>query len=169
MDLEIAPMEAGDWEVVRTIYGEGIATGNATFETTPPEWDEWNRNHLRACRLAARSGRGVVGWGALSPVSSRCVYGCVVTGPGHRQGFAAGCTGRIIDPFWNQPWQMYYSSQDKVRTCAPAANLCYTVADVRNRASKRGCRDRFLVRDPLGAGLGRGKLPHASESPNPIH
>jgi L-amino acid N-acyltransferase YncA len=77
MDLEITPMDAGDWKVVQTIYREGIATGNATFETAAPDWDEWDRNHLRTCRLVARSGREVVGWGALSPVSSRCVYGGV--------------------------------------------------------------------------------------------
>jgi L-amino acid N-acyltransferase YncA len=77
MHLEIAPMEASDSEMVQTIYGEGIATGDATFETVAPGWDEWDRNHLRTCRLVARSGSEVVAWGALSPVSGRCVYGGV--------------------------------------------------------------------------------------------
>jgi hypothetical protein len=45
---------------------------------------------------------------------------------------------------------MYFSSQDRARTFAPAANLCYTVVDVRCCGSKRGCCDRFLVSIPLG-------------------
>jgi hypothetical protein len=36
-------------------------------------------------------------------------------------------------------------------TFAPTVNLCYTMTDGRCCASKRGYRDRFLVRDPLGA------------------
>jgi phosphinothricin acetyltransferase len=59
---------------VRSIYLEGIATGNATFETDVPDWQDWDRHHLPACRLVARQNRDVVGWAALSPVSSRCVY-----------------------------------------------------------------------------------------------
>jgi phosphinothricin acetyltransferase len=67
-------MTADDWPPVREIYGEGIATGNATFEKSPPDYDVWDGSHLRTCRLVARSGDEVVGWAALSPVSGRCVY-----------------------------------------------------------------------------------------------
>jgi L-amino acid N-acyltransferase YncA len=77
VDLQISEMDDADWNSVRAIYQEGIATGNATFETTAPEWVEWDRNHLCACRLVARCGEQVVGWAALSPVSSRRVYGGV--------------------------------------------------------------------------------------------
>jgi L-amino acid N-acyltransferase YncA len=75
--LEITAMEAGDWNAVRAVYQEGIATGNATFETAVPEWDAWDRDHLRVCRLVARGKGRVLGWAALSPVSGRCVYGGV--------------------------------------------------------------------------------------------
>jgi phosphinothricin acetyltransferase len=51
-----------------------LATGNATFETEVPEWEKWDNNHLRDCRLVARAKGQVVGWIALSPVSNRCVY-----------------------------------------------------------------------------------------------
>lgn len=74
MDHIIDVMNAGDWEQVRSIYLEGISTGNATFETAAPSWEEWNASHLRAGRLAARSGDGVMGWAALSLVSTRRVY-----------------------------------------------------------------------------------------------
>jgi L-amino acid N-acyltransferase YncA len=74
MDVNIEPMTASDWESVRRIYEEGLATGNATFETTCPGWEEWNARHHSFCRLIARSGHAVNGWAALSPVSSRAVY-----------------------------------------------------------------------------------------------
>ena len=67
-------MRDGDWGAVRAIYCEGIATGNATFETDAPAWEAWDKGHLRACRLVARADDQVVGWAALSPVSGRCVY-----------------------------------------------------------------------------------------------
>ena len=35
-----------DWKAVRAIYLDGIATGQATFETTAPDWSAWDRNHL---------------------------------------------------------------------------------------------------------------------------
>jgi len=59
---------------VRTIYLEGIATGNATFEAGAPEWVAWDSGHVRNCRFVARAGDGIVGWAALSLVSGRCVY-----------------------------------------------------------------------------------------------
>lgn len=74
VDLSIEEMRAQDWEAVQAVYQEGIATGHATFETHTPEWEEWDRGHLRDCRLVARKGGQVVGWGALSSVSRRCVY-----------------------------------------------------------------------------------------------
>jgi L-amino acid N-acyltransferase YncA len=67
-------MQDGDWEAARAIYREGIATGNATFETDVPDWEAWDKNHLRACRLVARADGHVVGWAALTPYSSRRAY-----------------------------------------------------------------------------------------------
>ena len=74
----IVPLEAEHWPVVRDIYVDGIATGNATFETSAPTWDAWNAVHLPNLRLVALNDAGeVIGWAALSPVSDRCVYGGV--------------------------------------------------------------------------------------------
>jgi L-amino acid N-acyltransferase YncA len=67
-------MTADCWASVRSIYLEGIATGNATFQQTAPEWKEWDEGHLRVCRMIARSAREIIGWAALSPVSKRPVY-----------------------------------------------------------------------------------------------
>ena len=74
MEFTLDIMQDGDWAAVKNIYVEGIATGNATFETEAPEWQDWDGNHLTTCRLVARSVDQVVGWAALSPVSRRAVY-----------------------------------------------------------------------------------------------
>jgi phosphinothricin acetyltransferase len=74
MDVSIDNMREEDWPAIRSIYLEGIATGDATFETGAPEWEGWDQAHVRDCRLVARSGGDVVGWAALSSVSGRCVY-----------------------------------------------------------------------------------------------
>lgn len=67
-------MRERDWPAVRAIYQEGIATGQATFETAAPEWEVWDAGHRPDCRLVARQGEQVIGWAALSPVSRRAVY-----------------------------------------------------------------------------------------------
>lgn len=72
--LILDKMQGEDWEQVKSIYLEGIETGNATFQQTTPSWKEWDESHLSACRIVVRSNGQVLGWAALSPVSSRCVY-----------------------------------------------------------------------------------------------
>lgn len=67
-------MRRADWEAMRRIYEEAIATGHATFEAKVPGWESWNASHLRECRLVAWEDGKIVGWAALSPVSSRRVY-----------------------------------------------------------------------------------------------
>jgi phosphinothricin acetyltransferase len=70
----IDEMGPGDWVAVRTIYAEGIATRQATFEVEAPSWEAWDATHLSFARLVAREGETVVGWAALSPVSRRQAY-----------------------------------------------------------------------------------------------
>lgn len=72
--VQIDTMQAADWLQVSQIYAEGIASRIATFETKMPDWDYWDRGHLDVCRLVAKLDDTVVGWAALSGVSSRCVY-----------------------------------------------------------------------------------------------
>ncbi len=72
--VAIGPLLPDDWERVRAIYLEGIATGNATFATEAPPWEQWDAAHRADCRLVARQNGSVIAWAALSPVSSRCVY-----------------------------------------------------------------------------------------------
>lgn len=70
-------MSHTDWPAVAKIYEEGIATGYATFEKEIPGYEKWDKAHLTECRFVATDKNTVCGWAALSPVSSRCVYGGV--------------------------------------------------------------------------------------------
>ncbi|MGH9366214.1 MAG: GNAT family N-acetyltransferase [Thermoanaerobaculia bacterium] len=70
----IEPMAPGDWEEVRRIYLEGIAKGDATFETEAPSFPQWDAAHRREARLVARGEGSLLGWAALSPISPRRVY-----------------------------------------------------------------------------------------------
>lgn len=65
------PEHAG---AVLKIYEEGLATGQATFNTVVPLWQEWDNNHHTHSRLVALLNNEVVGWVALSPVSARHCY-----------------------------------------------------------------------------------------------
>lgn len=71
----IRPLYAQDWPSVREIYLQGIATGHATFETSAPDWESWDRSHTSGFRYVAVADTGqIAGWAALTPVSGRCVY-----------------------------------------------------------------------------------------------
>jgi L-amino acid N-acyltransferase YncA len=72
--LAIEDMREDDWPAVRAIYEQGIATGDATFDTEAPSWADWDRGHLRECRLVARRDGEVVAWAALSPVAKKAAY-----------------------------------------------------------------------------------------------
>ncbi len=66
-------MRPDDWPAVRVIYLEGIAGGNATFETEAPPWEQWDAKHLPSPRVVCRDPE-VLGWAALSRVSQRACY-----------------------------------------------------------------------------------------------
>ena len=74
MECRIEVMKTGDWPQVAAIYQEGIETGLATFQSEVPSWEDWDRGHVACCRLVARKSDEVLGWAALSAVSSRSVY-----------------------------------------------------------------------------------------------
>jgi L-amino acid N-acyltransferase YncA len=72
--VKVRGLRRGDWPAVKAIYEQGIAGGDATFETEAPSWEDWDRSHLQGHRLVALEDRELVGWAALAPVSGRCVY-----------------------------------------------------------------------------------------------
>jgi hypothetical protein len=66
------PLKIGKAFVVST--RKGIATGNATFETSAPDSPAWDKAHMAKHRFVAEIDGKLAGWIALTPVSSRCVY-----------------------------------------------------------------------------------------------
>jgi L-amino acid N-acyltransferase YncA len=104
MEIRIGPMAAEDWPACRQIYEEGIATGQATFETVAPDWAAWDAAHLAAGRMVARDAEDrVIGWAALSPVSDRCAYEGVaeasiyVAASARRQGVGGALMRALLD------------------------------------------------------------------------
>jgi phosphinothricin acetyltransferase len=86
----IEPMTAAHWPAVRAIYEQGIATGDATFETAAPGWEDWDAGHLDGHRLVAVLDGLVAGWAALSPVSERLAYAGVAEASVYVAASAAG-------------------------------------------------------------------------------
>jgi L-amino acid N-acyltransferase YncA len=79
-DFTVEPMRADDAEAVLAIYRQGIDTGDATFETAPPDWAAFDAARLPDHRFVARAradGR-ILGWVACSPTSTRAAYAGVV-------------------------------------------------------------------------------------------
>ena len=91
----LRPMAPEDWPEVAEIYRQGIASGDATFETRVPDWESWDAARSPDCRIVAEAGGAgvagarandrtgrelaarrarVVAFAALSPVSNRPVY-----------------------------------------------------------------------------------------------
>jgi L-amino acid N-acyltransferase YncA len=77
-DLELRPFRDDDWPGVHAIYAEGIAGGNATFETEVPPFERWLEAHPPEYRVVATRAAHVAGWVAASPVSDRCAYAGVI-------------------------------------------------------------------------------------------
>ncbi|MBW7959221.1 MAG: N-acetyltransferase [Candidatus Promineofilum sp.] len=100
--LTVNALMPADWPAVRAIYQEGIATGQATFETAAPDWQAWDNSHRADCRLVARRDGRVVGWTALSPVSWRSVFGGVaevsiyVAAAARRQGIGRALLTALV-------------------------------------------------------------------------
>ena len=100
--LAITAMTAGDWSDVARIYADGIASGNATFETEVPDWERFDRSHLPDHRLMAATEGAPVGWAALTPVSGRCVYAGVaevsvyVAADGRGHGVGAALLAALV-------------------------------------------------------------------------
>ncbi len=103
MSPAVGPMAAADWNDVARIYEEGLATGDASFETSAPTWKSWDEYHLLEGRLVARDAHEILGWAALSPVSDRCVYGgvaevCIyITAAARGQGIGRALLAALIE------------------------------------------------------------------------
>ncbi len=77
VSMKLIEISEENYPEVARIYGEGLLTGTATFETTIPNWEKWDAGHLSFGRILAVEKDRYLGWASLSSVSSRCVYGGV--------------------------------------------------------------------------------------------
>jgi phosphinothricin acetyltransferase len=102
VDIEIRDHGPEHWPEVARIYEDGIATGNATFETRAPSWEEWDAVHSGIRLVAAVEGE-IVGWAALAPVSGRCCYRGVaedsvyVASRAHGRGVGRALLERLVE------------------------------------------------------------------------
>lgn len=72
--MEFKPVTKENFPELLEIYSQGIATNIATFQNDLPIWKDWDNGHLNFCRISLYDNDKMIGWTALSPVSSRCVY-----------------------------------------------------------------------------------------------
>ena len=89
----VRPLRPEDWPAVEAIYRDGIAGGHATFESSPPTWENFDAGKHPELRIVACDSSGVLGWAAASPVSNRPVYSGVVE---HSLYVASTARGRGI-------------------------------------------------------------------------
>lgn len=72
--MTVRDLRQDDWPAVAEIYRQGIEAGDATFERDVPSWEAWDAGRRSDGRLVAERDGVVVGFAALSPVSTRPVY-----------------------------------------------------------------------------------------------
>jgi phosphinothricin acetyltransferase len=154
MKVEIEPMRAEDWPAVRAIYVQGIATGDATFDTEAPDWDRWDAGHLEACRLVARDGNDdVVAWAALSPVQRKSAYRGVAEGSLYVLEDARGTgVGRRLSEamieaaeaagIWTLELWIFPENRASIELCE---SLGFRIVGVRERIGKRAGLWRDVV------------------------
>ncbi|MEV6974468.1 N-acetyltransferase family protein [Kitasatospora sp. NPDC093806] len=97
--ITIAPLTADHAVQVLAIYQAGIDGGNATFETTAPTWEQFDRAKPAGHRFVALDETGrTLGWVAASLVSDRCAYAGVVEHSvyAHPDAQGRGVAGRLL-------------------------------------------------------------------------
>jgi L-amino acid N-acyltransferase YncA len=143
--MELRPMRPEDWPAVRMIYEAGIATGNATFETSSPDWPAWDAAHLAGHRLVAGDDDGrVIGWVALAPVSDRCAYAGVaedsiyVAPEAHGRGIGRALLAAVVasaeqSGIWTVQTGIFPENQPSVRLTEACG---FRVVGVRERLGR---------------------------------
>jgi L-amino acid N-acyltransferase YncA len=96
-DVVVRELRAEDWTAVRRIYAEGIATGDATFETEVPGRTTLEAKWLPDHRWVAEVDGRVAGWAAATAVSPRdCYAGVAETSVYVGEGFRGRGVGKAL-------------------------------------------------------------------------
>ena len=150
---EVQAMGGADWDAVCSIYEQGIADGNATFETEVPSRAAWDAAHLPACRIVARDGAEVLGWAALRRVSDRNVYAGVaelsiyVARRWRRHGVGAALMSALTtlserDGIWTLQAGIFPENQASIALCTRHG---FRIVGVRERLGQMAGRWRDVV------------------------
>lgn len=74
MNYQIREMKQDDWSDVGRIYLQGINSNLSTLLTVCPDYAEWDKSHLKICRLVITLDQKIIGWVALMSTSNRPAY-----------------------------------------------------------------------------------------------
>ncbi|MFI2742684.1 GNAT family N-acetyltransferase [Zhouia sp. PK063] len=72
--MHFITIHKNNFNQIAQIYAEGLASKMATFETAVPNWEKWNEKYLPFARIALANNDNIIGWAALTAVSTRKVY-----------------------------------------------------------------------------------------------
>ncbi len=142
----IRELTDADAAAVLEIYRKGLATGEASFETEPPDWPSWNARYHPFCRLVRERQAVILGWAALAPVSSRACYRGVaevsiyVDTDSLGRGIGGDLMARLVDESEaNGIWTLYSSIFPE--------NQATLKLHLRHGFKKVGVRERIAQRD----------------------
>ncbi|MFC4910041.1 GNAT family N-acetyltransferase [Actinomadura gamaensis] len=155
MPLHIRPMTPADAPEVLAIYQSGLDTGDASFETTAPTWEYFDKSKLPEHRYVATdptTGK-VMGWVAVSPVSPRLVYAGVVepsiyVDPSYRgRGVAAALLDTLIESteaagIWTLQSGVFPENEPSLRLHEKAG---FRTVGVRHRIARHRGRWRDVI------------------------
>jgi len=131
---------------VLEIYRLGLDSGEASFETEPPDWPGWQAKYHPVCRLLFEQDGEVAGWAALAPVSARDCYRGVaevsiyVTGHYQGRGIGSKLMSALIEASEKQGiWSLYSSIFPE--------NQATLKLHLRHGFRRVGTRERIAQRD----------------------
>lgn len=74
----IREMKESDWDEMMEIYEQSLKKGDVTFRTECPSYEEWDKSHIKECRLVYEKDGRIIGYTMIAPTSSRDSYRGVV-------------------------------------------------------------------------------------------
>ena len=139
-----------DTDAVLNIYRQGLDTGEASFETEVPDWEQWKTKYLPFCRLVWEQQGQVWGWAALAAVSARdCYHGVAeVSIYVAAEHCGAGIGGKLMrrlieESEQNGIWSLYSSIFPENRaTCQLHLKNGFREVGIRERIAQRDGRWR---------------------------
>lgn len=153
--VSVRAMTAEDWPRVEAILGEGIAEGEATFESTVPSWQQFDAGKIAHPRFVAELDGRVVGWVAASRVSAREVYRGVIEHSVYVDSRARGrgIGAALLRAFLNAADEAgFWTVQSSIFPRTSRACGCTSGPDSASSAPASGSHSRRTARTPASGG-----------------